>query len=303
MYICETKIKEMNSKTGVICLVLAILLALGLGFFAWQNTQLKSEIATLQDTVAVAHVEKAKLLSNLDSLEVEIRKQVAANEEMDSVLAERLAEIEQTRAELAVAKADAALVAKYKKQIEVLRATAEQFIRENDMLKHKVDSLGFEDSIKKRKIDTMTIIDYQKTQQIEQLSEKVEIGSQLRISDIVARGYNKSGKVATKARRTAKIGVSGTLLKNNLAEAGSKTLFIRIIAPNGTVLTASNINQFDFEGKTIMYTEKKELGYNNEDVKFEIFYDASNEVLEIGTYQISIFCGGKEIGKSSLGLQ
>ena len=293
MYICKIKGKEMNSKTGVISLVLAILLALAVGFFAWQNTQLKSEIATLQDTVQVAHVEKAKLLSNLDSLEVEIKKQVAANEEMDSVLAERLAEIEQTRA----------LVAKYKKQIEVLRATAEQFIRENDRLKHKVDSLSFVDSLKQQKIDTMTIIDYQKTQQIEKLSEKVEIGSQLRISDIVAKGYNKSGKIATKARRTAKIGVSGTLLKNNLAEAGSKTLFIRIIAPNGTVLTTSNINQFDFEGKTIMYTEKKELGYNNEDVKFEIFYDASNETLEIGTYQISIFCGGKEIGRSSLGLQ
>lgn len=293
----------MNSKTGVICLAVAILLALGLGYFIWQNGQLKTEIETLQDTVAVNQIEKAKLLSNLDSLEVEIKKQVAANEEMDSVLAERLAEIEQTRAELAVAKADAALVAKYKKQIEILRATAEQFIRENDMLKHKVDSLGFEDSMKQRKIDTMTILDFQKTKQIENLSEKVEIGSQLRISDISAKGYNKSGKLATKARRTAKIGVAGTLLKNNLAEAGSKMLFIRIISPNGTVLTASNANQFDFEGKTIMYTEKKELDYNNEDVKFEIFYDASNETLEIGTYMISIFCGGKEIGRSSLGLQ
>ncbi|MCQ2959855.1 MAG: hypothetical protein MJ198_06680 [Bacteroidales bacterium] len=293
----------MNSKLGVVSLVVAILLALGLGFFVWQNNQLKAEIEILQDTVAVNQVEKAKLLSNLDSLEVEIKKQVAANEEMDSVLAERLAEIEQTRAELAVAKADAALVAKYKKQIEILRATAEQFIRENDMLKHKVDSLGFEDSLKKRKIDTMTIIDFQKTQQIEKLSEKVELGSQLRISDIIARGYNKSGKIATKARRTAKIGVAGTLLKNSLAESGSKTLFIRIISPSGTVLTASNANQFDFEGKTIMYTEKKELGYNNEDVKFEIFYDASNETLEVGNYMISIFCGGKEIGRSSLGLQ
>lgn len=293
----------MNSKIGVVTLALAILLALGLGFFAWQNVQLKSEIETLQDTVATVHVEKAKLLSNLDSLEVEIKKQVAANEEMDSVLAERLAEIEQTRAELAEAKADAALVAKYKKQIEVLRATAEQFIRENDMLRHKVDSLGYEDSLKRQKIDTMTILDHQKTQQIEQLSEQVRVGSQLRISDIVAKGYNRSGKVATKARRTAKIGVSGTLLKNNLAESGSKTLFIRIIAPNGTVLTASNVNQFDFEGKTIMYTEKKELAYDNDDVKFEIFYDASNEMLEVGTYQISIFCGGVEIGKSSLGLQ
>ncbi|MCQ2606452.1 MAG: hypothetical protein MJ204_07945 [Bacteroidales bacterium] len=293
----------MNSKSSIIFLVIAILLALGLGYFVWQNQELKAEIETLQDTVSSVHIEKAKLLNNLDSLEVEIKKQVAANDEMDSVLAERLAEIEETRAELAVAQADAALVAKYKKQIEALKATAQQFIRENDMLKHRVDSLKFEDSLKKQKIDTMTILDYQKTQQIEQLSEKVEKGSELRISDIVARGYNQSGKVATKARRTAKIGVSGMLLKNTLAEAGSKLLFIRIMAPNGTVLTASNANQFDFDGKTIMYTEKKEVGYDNEDVKFEIFYNAENELLEIGTYQISIFCDGKEIGRSTLGLQ
>lgn len=293
----------MNSKVGVISLVVAILLALGLGYFVWQNMQLKTEIQEQEQTITTVQTEKEKLISNLDSLETEIKKQVAANEEMDSVLAERLQEIEQTRAELEVAKADAALVAKYKKQIAVLRATAEQFIRENDMLKHKVDSLNFENNTKQQKIDTMTILDYQKTQQIEKLSEKVEIGSQLRISDIIAKGYNKNGKVATKARRTAKIGVAGTLLKNNLAESGSKTLFIRVIAPNGTVLTASNANQFDFEGKTIMYTEKKELGYENEDVKFEIFYNAANEMLEVGTYQISIFCDGKEIGKSQLGLQ
>ena len=117
----------------------------------------------------MAHVEKAKLLNNLDSLEVEIKKQVAANDEMDSVLAQRLVEIEQTRAELAVAKADAALVAKYRKQIAVLRQTAEQFIRENDILKHKVDSLSFENNTKQQKIDTMTILDYKITQQIENL--------------------------------------------------------------------------------------------------------------------------------------
>lgn len=293
----------MNSKGGYISLAVAILLALGLGYFVWQNTQLQSEIVSLKDTVSVAHVEKAKLLNNLDSLEVEIKKQVAANDEMDSVLAQRLVEIEQTRAELAVAKADAALVAKYRKQIAVLRQTAEQFIRENDILKHKVDSLSFENNTKQQKIDTMTILDYQKTQQIENLSQKVEVGSQLRIGDLVSKGYNKSGKVATKARRTSKIGVAGTLLKNNLAEPGNKVLFVRIIAPNGTVLTASNANQFDFEGKTIMYTEKKDLEYNNEDAKFEIFFDASNETLAVGTYQISIFCNGKEIGKSTLGLQ
>ena len=98
----------MNSKGGYISLVVAILLALGLGYFVWQNTQLKTEVTSLQDTVSVAHVEKAQLLNNLDSLEVEIKKQVAANDEMDSVLTQRLQEIEQTRAELAVAKADAA---------------------------------------------------------------------------------------------------------------------------------------------------------------------------------------------------
>ena len=34
----------MNSKGGYISLAVAILLALGLGYFVWQNTQLQSEI-------------------------------------------------------------------------------------------------------------------------------------------------------------------------------------------------------------------------------------------------------------------
>ena len=43
----------MNSKGGYISLVVAILLALGLGYFVWQNTQLKTEVTSLQDTVKI----------------------------------------------------------------------------------------------------------------------------------------------------------------------------------------------------------------------------------------------------------
>ena len=57
----KLKFKDMNSKSGVIIVgVVALLLALGMGFFAWQNTQLKAEIETMSDTIAVVQQEKSQ---------------------------------------------------------------------------------------------------------------------------------------------------------------------------------------------------------------------------------------------------
>lgn len=293
-----------KSKSNIIFIVIILLLLVGIGTLYIKYNQSVETIKTIEGNLDIVKIEKDKLLSKLDSAEAEVQKYMGQSAKLDSILLIKQAEIDKMRTVIKTQNIGVAELAKYKKQIEVLRTTADQYIKENAYLKYQNDSLKVISKERQIKIDTMEVVNFQKTKQIEELSEKVEIGAQLRISDIIIITYNKKDKVNTRAKRVSKFQVSGTILKNALTEPGKKTIFVRITSPGGIVFTASPNNQFEFEGKTIMYTENKEITYSNIDSRFDIYYSTNtNDNLEIGMYNISIFCEGKEIGKSQIELR
>jgi cell division septum initiation protein DivIVA len=295
--------QKANSKIYVFFILIILLLLGCIGVLYTKYNKALQTITNIENNLTVVNSEKQKLLTELDSLEQEIKMHMGKNAKLDSLLIEKQAEIEKIRYTLRTQNADIAEINNYKKQIEILRATADQYIKENAYLKYKVDSLKAMNQYQKIKLDTMEIENFQKAKKIDELNEKVEIGSQLRVSDVKVTAYNKKGKPITRAKRVEKIEVAGTMLKNILAQPGKRTIFIRITAPGGVVLTQSSNNQFDYDGKTIMFSEKKEILYNNNDSRFEVYYNAVNDNLEIGIYKIAIFCDGKEVGKSEIELK
>jgi predicted RNase H-like nuclease (RuvC/YqgF family) len=256
-----------------------------------------------EDNVTAMATEKQQLFSQLDSVENAIEEQMGQNEQLDQLLMEKQMEIDELRTSLEQANARAADVYKYRKQIEVLTEQVQQYIRENARLSHQVDSLDYVSKAKQMKLDTMEVVNYQNSLRLEELNQKVEIGAQMRISDVKVAGFNSRQKEITKASRIEKIGVTGTILKNNLTEAGTKTIFMRITTPSGIVITQSPSNQFEFEEKTIMFSEKKDVEYSNVDTKVEMFYNVGEGQLEAGIYRITLFCEGKEVGQSVMELK
>ncbi|MDR0940800.1 MAG: hypothetical protein LBM68_01085 [Bacteroidales bacterium] len=295
--------EEKKSKLPVILIVIIVLLLAGIGFVAWKYLDMEKAKISAEDTVTAVNAEKAQLFVQLDSLEIAIADQMGQNEQLDQLLMERQVELDELRTSLQQANARAAEVGKYRKQIEILTEQVQEYIRENARLSHQVDSLGYVSKAKQMQLDTMEVQNYQNTRRIEELSQKVEIGSQLRISDIQVKAYNSRQKAATKAKQIHQIGVTGTILKNTLTEAGTKTVFMRITTPSGIVITQSPNNQFDFEEKTIMFSEKKDVQYNNVDTNIEMYYNIGEGQLEPGLYRITLFSEGKEVGNSVLELR
>lgn len=295
--------EEKKSKLPVILIVIIALLVVGIGFVAWKYLEMEKARTSAEENVTAVNAEKAKLFTQLDSLEIAIEAQMGQNEQLDQLLMERQFEIEELRTSLQQANARAAEVGKYRKQIEILTEQVQEYIRENARLSHQVDSLGYVSKAKQMQLDTMEVQNYQNTRRIEELSQKVEIGSQLRISDIQVTAFNSRQKAVSKAKQIYQIGVTGTILKNTLTEAGAKTVYMRITTPSGIVITQSPNNQFEFEEKTIMFSEKKEIQYNNVDTKIDMFYNIGEGQLEAGLYRITLFSEGKEVGNSVLELK
>jgi len=295
--------QKSSSKASVIFIILIVALLGGMGMLYTKYNKSLQTIKSIEENLTVVNNEKQKLLTELDSAEAEIKMHMGENAKLDSLLLEKQAEIEKIRNVLVTQKGDIALVKDLKKQIEVLRATAADYIKKNAQLQYQVDSLKVMNTEKQTKIDTMEVVNFQKEQKIVELNEKVEIGAELRVSDIKVSAFNKKGKPITRAKRVDKFQVSGTMLKNNLAQPGKRNVYVRITTPGGIVLSKSPNNQFDFEEKSIMFTETKEILYNNNDSRFDVFYSSTTDELEIGIYKVSIFCDGKEIGKSEIELR
>ncbi|MDA3882470.1 MAG: hypothetical protein PF481_04255 [Bacteroidales bacterium] len=294
--------KKGNSRAHVFYIIIILMLLGGAGYLYTLYTDSVEQIATITENINQVTQEKEVLYGELDSLEVEIEKYMGVNAKLDSVLLEKQAEITKIRGILRSQRADIREVKSLRNQIAVLKETAKEALEENHKLKFQVDSLEKVSTDRQRHIDTLEIMDFEKTRKLDSLTEKVQIGSAIRVGELRIEPYNRRGKEMTRARRVENFIIKGTMLKNFLAEAGTKTIYVRVTAPNGVVLTSSPENQFEYDGNTIMYTERREIVYQKEDTPFEIYYDASSDDLDEGIYRVVVFCNNKEVGKTEITL-
>jgi hypothetical protein len=294
--------KKGNSRAHVFYIIIILLLLGGSGYLYTLYTDSVEQIATITENINQVTHEKEVLYGELDSLEVEIEKYMGVNAKLDSVLLEKQEEITKIRGILRSQRADIREVKSLRNQIAVLKQTAKETLEENHKLKFQVDSLEKVSTARQRHIDTLEIMDFEKTRKLDSLTEKVQIGSAIRVGELRIEPYNRRGKEMTRARRVDNFIIKGTMLKNFLAEAGTKTIYVRVTAPNGVVLTSSPDNQFEYDGNTIMFTERREISYQKEDTPFEIYYDASSDNLDEGVYRVVVFSNNKEIGKTQITL-
>ncbi|HIE16042.1 MAG TPA: hypothetical protein EYP69_03855 [Bacteroidales bacterium] len=92
--------------------------------------------------------------------------------------------------------------------------------------------------------------------------------------------------------------------ENKVVPAGTKTVYLRIARPDGTIISSSEYDLFDFNGNKIVYTDKRDIEYNNKDTDVCIYWTNKNEEELIpGTYYADIFVGGKNIGTTTFKLK
>lgn len=137
-----------------------------------------------------------------------------------------------------------------------------------------------------------------------ELSEKVTLASALRAETINVYAITSKGKEKEggnyKARRLDKIRISFHLVDNPLTKQEEKEIFIRILEPNGSIISdmANGAGQFTFNGQESIYTLKKRENYTNTHQLVEIIYARGQEYRQ-GKYNIELYCEGYKIGQGS----
>jgi len=146
------------------------------------------------------------------------------------------------------------------------------------------------------------------TEKNENLTDLVTVASYLKTSNLTAYGIkvksDNTGKTTDRVKKTNKIRTEFTILKNSITIPGSKLIYVRILTPDGKVLSekTDDSNKFDFNGVRGLYSAKKQIDYNNEQMSLTIDWKKIEE-FPVGEYNVEVYADGVDIGKTKFSLK
>lgn len=136
-----------------------------------------------------------------------------------------------------------------------------------------------------------------------ELSEKVTLASALRAEElsihaISAKGRERDGE-KFKAKRIDKLKVSFKLGENAVAKQNEKDIFLRVLDPDGAVLSdmATGSGAFTYNGKEMIYSSKQTVNFTNSRQNVDIFYGRGGIPMKDGKYTIEVYSEGFRIGQ------
>lgn len=251
--------------------------------FAIEKEEMENEYSTFAN-----QYEELQIQINNDSLQIKLEREKLKTQRL-------LEELRQTKS------TNAAEITRLKKELKTVRAVMRSYIIQIDSLNQLNQALTTENKKVKAQYREAAQQISSLAEEKEALNQKVELAAQLDATNIKLSLRNKRGKETNKLKRATKLAFSFTLAKNPTATTGERDIYIRIMKPNGDILTKGNY-LFEYENRQLEYSIKKYIEYTGEEQEVTVYWDV-DEFLGEGTYQVFIFSDGKLIGNSSFELE
>lgn len=314
--------KSGNNNALKAALVVMSLLAAGLGYMLFQS---KDTVANQQEVISTKVMELAQTRTKLDSISRELDSQIAEVRKLGGDVTElqkAKVELEQDKKDIQLKSASqvASIRSKYEgkiknyesllsaKEVELVKLREENGVlsNENQSLKSETTTLksekeGIVKSAEETKAEAARKVEEESAKN-KVLSEKVAKAAALRTEFVKVIGINEKGKESEdkkyKAKKLAKIKVVFQLAKNDLTEKERKTVFIRVLDPDGSTIfdAATGSGNFTFNGQELAYTTRGDLNYDNENLYIEMVYSRGGTAYREGNYTVELYAEGFKIG-------
>ena len=287
---------------------LLILLSLALGVTLWKYFELRrtldqkgNEIELLSDERGELESELEEMLNELDTLETD-------NDSMKVELAQRKLEIEEL---LDKVKDKDYAIYKLKKETRTLRTIMKGYVVTIDSLNTLNITLR-EENEEVRSTLSQERVKTQKLQKTNQnLSSKVALASRLDVSNVRVFGVrvkrDMTGKETDRAKRTDKLRACFNVEENRVAEMEKKDLYLRILAPDGSILAAGQTDEykFEFNGVKGYYSDKLTIEYDRNAKEYCLDWTRPDETYEmmVGTYTLFLYAEDYEMASTKFDLR
>ncbi len=305
---------QTSNKNVYLSIIFVLLMVNIIGiYYMWKNHKTEavvqeqsSEIIELEDELSAMQIDFNNQLAELNTLK-------GQNAELDSVLAVRehtiqlhLEELDRWKKKSKVSKSE---LQSLRDQITEYEAEREKFIAEiNDLFeqnkvlteeKSQLESQLGEEVKENNELQVTTAY----------LSNKFELGSILEADELSAMGVkvkkNGAEKEVHKVSQTNKIVVCYQTGVNNVREAGTVSMQLRLLNPKGETMYQEQEGSGSFVSKTnneqLRYSKQATFEYDNTNKK--ICLDWSKNITEPGNYTAEIYQDGYLVGKKSFELK
>lgn len=199
---------------------------------------------------------------------------------------------------------------KIKKKLDRLQVISQGYVRQMDSLYAVNRELAEENiriteefNIERRRVAELTQVK-------DDLTDIVEQAAVLRTFNLSATGFRQRGssrEVETdRYRRVEFIRVCFTIAENSVIESGNKTIYLRIAAPDGTVLVKGRDDEYSFmhQGEKLQYSIMTVADYQNQNLEICLDWNKrETQDLVEGVYNIDVFHNDSQIGQTSLFLR
>ena len=196
---------------------------------------------------------------------------------------------------------------KLQKETETLRKVMKNYVYKVDSLNTLNKELQATIKVKDNEISTVSGQRDQLKQKSENLSKTVELGSKLQILNLKSEAIRvrNSGSFTetTRAKRADQIKSCFTIVDNKIAEAGTKTFFMRVVSPEGNVLTNTKSSSITIGSESKEMSISRSIDYQNSAVDLCIFYEKSMGSLPEGDYKVEIYTEGILVGTTTFALK
>ena len=301
---------EKKKKSGQPLWLYAILgiLAIALVFLLVRNSSLKTDKEALE---AEKEMQRLDFQAEVDSLM-----------KVHNDLKESYGELSQELAEKdSIIQADAVEIKKLldsqwdynriKKKVTQLQAISQRYVRQMDSLYTVNRELVAENERIREEYQNERRQNTNLTRQKEELANKVNQASTMKISNYSAKAvrFKGSGKESDtdRASRAERIRIDFTVAANELIKPGTKLFYVRIADPKRAIISKGSGDEYSFKsnGETLQYTEKVRVNYDGKETAVRAYY-VKPDAYELmpGTYFIDVYEeGGKVIGQTTVDLK
>lgn len=298
--------KDQDSKKVIVIIVITILLGVN-ALLLWQFFDKKTHLEQVSRELDTTMAEKESLSAELQRVKTEYEKLNQENASLQNQLSAKDEEIRLKIAQIQklINTGDAAQLKKAKEELNSLRVLNQNFIAQIDSLNASNKLLSEQNFSLNQNLSSANTKVSSLTQENSVLSNKVAIASVLKTTNLKALGvrYKNSGKESetNRSKSTDRIKTCFTIMENLVVEKGPKDIFVRVLSPDGAVMSTTS-ETFIYNGQATLYTTKESIMYENRNTDLCVYWEKGN-TYNPGKYTIELYCESNQIGVVSLDLK
>jgi len=285
-----------NVTIGILLAVIVVL--------AWMLMSNRTTVVTL---VKEKDLQRTELQSELDSLLSEHARVKSSYGKLSDSLTQKDSIIMANAAEIKKLLGTQYEYYKVKKKLELLRKISQGYVHQIDSLFTVNAALKEENSQIRGNYQREQTKNEELNKDKSQLTEKITSAAVLKaykitVQTLKTRAGDKE-RETDKTSRVDKIKICFTLGENKLVSTGSRSIYVRIARPDKLILTHGRSDEYvvKIQGEDLQYSTMQSVNYDGSAMDLCLNYNM--DTLLKGTYLISVYADGREIGQTSFVLK